>query len=148
MAFPPRRGYADGPYGQVHYQDTGEGRPLVLLHQAPMSARQYDSVYEKLAARGIRAIGVDMPGFGMSDATDFTPRIEDYATAIPAVLDHLGIDRADILGHHTGALVATEVALQFPDRIINLVMNGPVPLKDDERARFMKNLSWEKDFTA
>ncbi len=149
MVSPYRRGYADGPYGQVHFVDTGgEGRPLVLLHQAPQSSKQFDSVYPKLAERGIRAIGVDMPGFGMSDKTDFTPRVEDYARAIPAVLDHLGVAKADILGHHTGALVATEVSLQFPDRIENLIMNGPVPLEDEERARFMKGVDREKAHTA
>lgn len=150
MAYPSRRGYADGPYGQVHFIDTGgDGRPLVLLHQAPQSSKQFENVYDRLAARGIRAIGVDMPGFGMSDKTSFTPTVEDYAKAIPPVLDHLGLDTVSILGHHTGALVATEVSLQFPDRISNLIMNGPVPLKDDERARFMKGVEdREKPFKA
>jgi len=31
-----KRGYADGPYGQIHYHDSGSGRPLVLIHQAPI----------------------------------------------------------------------------------------------------------------
>ncbi len=98
-----------------------------------MSLRQFDSVYELLHARGVRAIGFDLPGFGDSDATDFVPRIEDYARAVPPVLDHLGIRRACILGHHTGALVATEVALQFGDRVSGVILNGPLPMSADER---------------
>jgi pimeloyl-ACP methyl ester carboxylesterase len=145
----PRRAYANGPYGQVHFHDVGVGRPLVLLHQAPVSARQYEAVFPLLAARGIRAIGIDMPGFGMSDPTPFVPRVEDYAAAVPAVLDHLGLDRADVLGHHTGALVATEVALQFPSRVDRLVINGPMPMPAEERRPW---LEWverdEKTFTA
>lgn len=135
-----RRGYAMGPYGQVHFHEAGaaEGVPLVLLHQAPVSARQYEPVYPLLAGRGIRAIGIDMPGFGNSDPTPFVPAIEDYAKAIPAVLDSLGIAQASILGHHTGALVATEVALQFPQRIDRLILNGPLPLQDDERAQWLE----------
>ncbi len=135
-----RRGYAQGPYGQVHFHEAGpaDGPPLVLLHQAPVSARQFEPVYPRLAARGIRAIGVDMPGFGFSDPTPFVPGVEDYATAIPAVLDSLGINRASILGHHTGALVATEVALQFPARIERLLLNGPLPLEDAERAQWLE----------
>ncbi len=135
-----RRGYADGPYGQVHFHEAGpaDGRPLVLLHQAPVSARQFEPVYPRLAARGIRAIGIDMPGFGCSDPPPFVPRVEDYARAIPPVLDLLGLDRASILGHHTGALVATEVALQFPARIERLVLNGPLPLTDAERAQWLE----------
>jgi pimeloyl-ACP methyl ester carboxylesterase len=135
-----RRGYARGPFGQVHFHEAGpaDGPPLVLLHQAPVSARQFEPVYPRLAARGIRAIGVDMPGFGFSDPTPFVPGVEDYATAIPAVLDALGIARASILGHHTGALVATEVALQFPARIDRLLLNGPLPLEQAERAQWLE----------
>ena len=102
------RGYADGPYGQIHFQDTAEGVPLLLFHQAPMSHRQFDSIYPLLHGLGIRAIGLDMPGFGMSDATDFVPTIHDYAQVAAPLLDHLGIERAFVLGHHTGAAVATE----------------------------------------
>jgi len=135
-----RRGYAQGPYGQVHFHESGpaDGAPLVLLHQAPVSARQFEPVYPRLAARGIRAIGVDMPGFGFSDPTPFVPGVEDYAKAIPAVLDALGLAKASILGHHTGALVATEVALQFPDRIDRLVLNGPLPIEEAERVQWLE----------
>ena len=128
-----KRGYADGPFGQVHFQDTEEGTPLILCHQAPMSLRQFDSVYGLLSVRGIRAIGVDMPGFGGSDPTEFIPRVEDYAKVIPSVLDHLGIESAYVLGHHTGAMVATEVALQFESRVLALILNGPLPLSAKER---------------
>ena len=135
-----RRAYAQGPYGQVHFHEAGpaDGVPLLLLHQAPVSARQFEPVYPRLAARGIRAIGVDMPGFGGSDPTPFVPGCEDYAKAIPAVLDVLGLRQASILGHHTGALVATEVALQFPGRIDRLILNGPLPLEEAERACWLE----------
>lgn len=128
-----RRGYADGPFGQIHYRDTGIGTPLVLCHQAPMSSRQFDSVYGLLVEKGIRAIGIDAPGFGLSDPTDFVPMVGDLAKVVPPVLDHLKVDKACVLGHHTGALVATEVALQFPDRVVKLILNGPLPQTDEER---------------
>ncbi|MSO99002.1 MAG: alpha/beta hydrolase [Rhodospirillaceae bacterium] len=151
---PTTRGYAKGPYGLVHYQDTGPAKnaapgslPLVLCHQAPMSSRQFDSVYGRLLARGIRAIGIDTPGFGMSDVTPFVPKVEDWAKAVPPVLDHLGLKQVDILGHHTGSMVATEVALQFPDRVRNLILNGPLPVTDDERKNFLDGVEKrEKNF--
>ena len=136
----PRRGYADGPYGQVHYRDTGSGIPLVLVHQAPQSSLQFSNVYERLHERGIRAIGVDLPGFGESDPTAFVPTIEDLAAVIPAVLDELEIEQAAILGHHTGAMVATEVALQFPDRVGKLVLNGPFPMSEDRRRGLLEGM--------
>lgn len=132
------RGYADGPYGQVHYQDGGgSGPPVLLIHQAPMSSRQFESVFGHFLERGLRPIAIDCPGFGQSDVTTFVPRIEDWATVVPPVLDHLGIQTVDVVGHHTGALVATEVEQQFPERVRRLVLAGPVPLEDEERAAFL-----------
>lgn len=121
----------------------------MLLHQAPMSSRQFDSAYGLLAERGVRAIGIDMPGFGQSDPTDFVPRVEDYAQIVPPVLDFLGLKTASVLGHHTGAMVATEVALLFADRIDAVILNGPVVLSDEE-VRMGKNHveTFEKPFKA
>ena len=144
-----KRAYADGPFGQIHYQQLGDGKPLVLLHQAPMMSGQFDNVYEPLARRGFRAIGIDMPGFGMSDPTDFVPTVTDYAKVVPAVLDVLGIDTAFLLGHHTGALVATEAARHYPERISALVINGPLLVDDAEWDGFLNGLhQWELGYGA
>lgn len=145
----PRRHYADGPFGQVHFQEMGDGAPLLLLHQAPMTSGQFDNVYAPLAARGYRAIGIDMPGFGLSDPAPETPTVADYAQVIPAVLDTLGIERAALLGHHTGALAATEGALAFPKRIAALIINGPLLVGPEDRTNFLENLHvWERNYAA
>jgi pimeloyl-ACP methyl ester carboxylesterase len=139
------RGYARGPHGLVHFHDSaglvergGSTPPLVLLHQSPASARQFEAAFKPLVARGVRFVAVDTPGFGFSDPTPFVPRLEDWASSIVAVLDHLGIAQADVLGHHTGALVATEVALQAPARVRRLVLNGPFPITASERREFLE----------
>lgn len=143
------RGYADGPYGQIHYLDIGRGIPLLLFHQGLMTHRQFDSVYEGLCARGIRAIGVDLPGFGLSDPTDFTPSIEDYARITPALLDHLGLAQSFILGHHTGSQVATEAAAHYSGRVTGLILNGPTPFSQDARDDGLKYVeTYEKGVTA
>lgn len=134
------RGYAEGPYGLIHYRQLGEGFPLIMLHQAPMSSRQFENVYGLLADKGLRVIGIDTPGFGMSDPTDFVPTIEDWAKAIPPVMDHLGIEIADVLGHHTGCLLATEFAIQYPGKVRNLVMAGPHPIDEDERKKSLEGV--------
>jgi pimeloyl-ACP methyl ester carboxylesterase len=113
---------------------------MVLLHQAPMSYRQFSAVYGLLSARGVRAIGIDTPGFGMSDPTPFVPQVSDWASSIIAVLDHLKIPRADMVGHHTGSLIATEVSLQFPKRVRKVVLNGPFPINESERKLFLDDL--------
>lgn len=128
------RGYAAWKHGLVHYYDTVTGEfPLVLLHQAPMSARQFESVYTPLAQRGIRAIGVDTPGFGVSDPTPFVPTIADWVPAVVAVLDHLNLRKAAVLGHHTGSLLATELGLREASRVACVIINGPFPIDEQER---------------
>lgn len=134
------RGYARGPFGQVHFQDTGSGVPLLLCHQSPSSLRQYDPVYPLLAAAGIRAIGVDTPGFGQSDVPDKVPTIEDYADSVTSVLDELGIGRAHILGQHTGSMVAMEATIRHPSRYGRLIMNSPTPFTAEQRAEWLGTL--------
>lgn len=144
-----RRGYADGPFGQIHYWDGGKGKPLVLLHQAIMTANEFDNVFEPLLERGIRPIALDLPGFGLSDPTPFVPGVPDYATIVPPVLDALGIGRAAVGGHHTGALVSNEVANQFPDRIAAAILGGPLLIPDAVRQALIDDIvAREKAFTA
>jgi pimeloyl-ACP methyl ester carboxylesterase len=140
MQSPRRYGYAPGPFGQVHYQvweSRGEAPPaLVLCHQSPSSSEQFTAIYPLLAARGITAIGVDTPGFGMSSVPDHPPTIEDYADSVTAVLDHLKFASAHILGQHTGSMVAMEATLRHPDRYRKLVLNTPTPFNEQERAEW------------
>jgi pimeloyl-ACP methyl ester carboxylesterase len=139
---PSRRyGYAPGPFGQVHYQTHGAGTPLVLCHQSPSSSEQFTAIYPLLAQRGIRAVGIDTPGFGMSSVPDHPPTIEEYADSITAVLDHLGIDQAHILGQHTGSMVAMEATLRHPQRYLRLILNTPTPLNAEERSQWSGTLT-------
>jgi len=133
-----RRAYADGPFGQIHYQFADKAladgaRPLVLLHQAIMASGQFDHVFGPLMAHGLAPIAIDMPGFGLSDAPPAQPAIADYALCVAPVLDALGVARAAVAGHHTGALASTEFALAAPERVEALIIHGPMVLPDAER---------------
>jgi pimeloyl-ACP methyl ester carboxylesterase len=107
---------------------------------------QFNKVWGLLADKGFQVIGIDLPGFGGSDGPADVPAIADYAHIVPAVLDALSVDKADMLGHHTGAIVATEVALQYPERIKRIILNGPLPLTEDERTFFKQHLAQEKEW--
>jgi len=141
------KGYSDGPFGQLHYQVCGTGHPLIMIHQSPDSMVQFDPVMQLLAAAGLQAIAVDIPGYGMSTVPDHPPTMAEYATMIPAILDHFGFDKASILGHHTGALIVTEAALLYPERVDRLILNGPLPLTDEQRAYFRGVMAAEKEWT-
>lgn len=130
----PRRGYVDGPTGQIHYQVLGEGIPLVLSHQSPSSSNMFGKAYPYLAEAGLQAIGIDTPGFGSSDVPDPRPSVSDYATAFAPVLDHMGLESAHFLGHHTGAANVAEFAHKSPERVKSLILNGPPIFTAEERA--------------
>jgi len=140
------KGYADGPFGQIHYQvadprsgatggreDGTDTSTLILCHQSPSSSEMFRAAYALLAQAGIRAIGVDTPGFGQSDPPVGKHSIGGYASAVVAVMDHLNIGQAAILGHHTGASIAAEVAATWPGRIERVILNGPPVMTQDER---------------
>lgn len=103
----------------------GSGPPVVLLHQTPRSVDEFAEVMP-LVARSRRVIAVDTPGYGCSDRPQQQPTIAEYATSLLEVMDGLGLDRAHLVGHHTGAVIAVEVAAAAPDRAGTLVLSGPV----------------------
>lgn len=140
---PIRRGYFDGPTGQIHYRrcaGTGlqgaTGEPLVLLHQSPLSSTQFEAVMPALAAAGFDVLATDMPGFGMSDVAAEGATLEDFASIIPAGLAAMGWRDAFIVGHHTGAVLGSVFAAAQPNAVRKLVLNGFPLLGKAERDHF------------
>ncbi|GAB3767327.1 alpha/beta fold hydrolase [Ramlibacter monticola] len=133
----PRRAYVDLPHGQVHYAECGErGAPAVLLlHQTPRSWAEYREVLPLLGAR-YRAIAMDTPGFGASDPPAAVPSIEAWAAIAAQLLEALGIARVHVVGHHTGGVIAIELAARYGQRVRSLVLSS-TPYTDEpfRRAR-------------
>jgi len=127
------KGYAPTPLGQVHYRDIGPRdtkTPILLLHQTPMSMVQFAEIQNLIAARGVRAITVDTPGYGMSDTPKDPVPFPAVADNLIAVLDYLKIDKVMVAGHHTGAGVAVAFAGRHPERVAAIVVHS-VPLLDN-----------------
>ncbi len=129
------RFYADTRYGQMHVHTArpagpAAAPPLVLFHQTPLSARMYSTVLP-LLADGRVVYAVDTPGYGESDPPPAPVAIEDYAAAVGDFLETLP-PAVDLLGYHTGALLATELALTRPEQVRRVVLIA-VPLFDAER---------------
>ena len=103
---------------------TSGGVPaVVLLHQTPRSVDEYRDVVGLLAAAGRRAVAVDTPGFGASDPPE-QPSVAGWAAAVLGVLDALGLDVVDVVGHHTGGVLGLQVAATAPDRVRALVLSS------------------------
>lgn len=138
MSGPARvsRGFVDTPDGQIHYRVAGQGRAVLLLHQTPRSSDEYRDVLPILG-RELRAVAMDTIGFGDSYRRSAPATIEDYARGAIALLDGLGIGHAAMVGHHTGAVVAMELAAAFPARAERLVLSASpwVDAADRERRK-------------
>ena len=122
-----QKGYVDSPMGQVHYRTCGEGTPLLMLHMTPQSSLQFQNTFPLLINAGFQVIAPDTPGYGMSDKPESPPSIEEYSSIFTYVLDSLNIQSTGVIGHHTGAAMACELAKSHPDRINKIVLHG-VPL--------------------
>jgi len=129
-----RKGYCDGPFGQLHFIDEGDGVPIVLIHQMVQSSLQFRPAQFLLAKQGLRALAIDLPGYGMSVAPDHGPTMDEYASIVPSVLNHLGLKQAVICGHHTGAAVACAVAHRYPEVVSKLIIHGVPYYTGDQRA--------------
>lgn len=131
-----RRSYADLSGGQMHYRTAGDGPPLLLLHPNGFSSELFLEVIPLLAER-YTVIAPDRFAHGQSDplppdfpeyregleAESRAGRIEPYLMRTKLeLLDTLGIDRAFVVGQHTGSHVALELALAHPERVRRLVL--------------------------
>lgn len=139
-----RRAYFETRYGQlhVHYAISAgggfdEATTLLCFHQSPLSARVFDT-FLKVMGRDRSLYAPDTPGYGESDGPATQPSIAGYATAMGDFLDHMRFRKVDLLGYHTGALIAAELALLRPDAVRRLVLVGVPLVNDSERAAFRK----------
>lgn len=133
-----RRGYVDGPDGQLHYRSFGEGPSVLLIHQAPWSSLQFRHVLPRIAAAGFQAIAIDLPAHGMSDPPK-QPGIECYAENVAALLTALGAEPAIVLGHRGGGLVAGRFAAEHPSLTRALILdNAPLYTEEERAARIGK----------
>ena len=127
----PRRAFAALSVGQVHYAECGDADapPVLLLHQSPRSWMEYRQVLPLLGAR-YRAIAMDTAGFGDSADGGQPASIAQWAGVACELLDALDIARIHVVGHHTGGVVAVELAATFPDRVRSLVLSS-TPYTDE-----------------
>lgn len=111
--------------GDISYLRAGAGAPLVLIHGVGMHAGIWQPQMAALAAH-FDVIALDMPGHGGSLLPPAAPTLDDYADAVIALLDGLGLPAAALVGHSMGALVATHTALAHPGRVTGLVAMNAV----------------------
>lgn len=138
------REYHDTPWGQVHMRraaPTGTNvgdTTLVLLHESPLSSRVWERLLP-LSGAHREVIATDTPGYGLSDPPgEPGHEIPEYAAVILEALTNAGVGNMVVVGVHTGASIAIEIARQS-DRVKGVVLSGVALMTPEERADYLAN---------
>jgi pimeloyl-ACP methyl ester carboxylesterase len=104
-------GYVEVDGGRLFYEEAGTGRPVVFVHPGLWDRRTWDEQFDVFAER-FRAIRYDVRGYGKSSKPEAEySNVED----LHALLDHLGVDRAALIGCSMGGGIAVDFTLEHPD---------------------------------
>ncbi len=116
-------GFAPVEGGQLYYEVAGQGDALVLIHAGIADSAMWDAHLAALA-RSRQVIRFDLRGFGQSPACagPYSPRAD-----LRALLDHLGVRRATLVGVSLGGALALDFALEYPALVDRLVLVGARP---------------------
>ena len=120
-------------YMNVAPQGQPNGHTVVLLHGNNFAGFYFGVVIDALRKEGFRVIVPDQIGYGRSSKPIIPYYLADMARNTRAILESLNIDRAMIVGHSMGGMLAARFATQYPDCTERLVLFNPIGLTD---ARF------------
>jgi pimeloyl-ACP methyl ester carboxylesterase len=115
-----------GQYAKVnginlYYETHGSGRPLILLHGGLGSGEMFGPILPTLSERH-QVIAVDLQGHGRTADIDRPIDVRLMADDIAALIDHLGLDRPDLVGYSLGGGVALQTAVKYPAKARKLVV--------------------------
>jgi len=118
---PTKSGYADVNGIKLHHEIHGEGEPLVLIHGGLTTIGEMQGWVGPLA-KTWQVIAVEMQGHGRTADTDRPMSFTTVGDDIAALLDHLKIPKADLVGHSFGGASAIRAAIQHPEKVRRLVV--------------------------
>lgn len=133
--------FADVNGIEIHYTTAGRGQPLLLLHGWPFTWYTWSRVIPSLAER-YTVIAPDARGIGLSARPASGYDLHTKADDARALLDHLGVARAQVVGHDLGAEVAYMLAMRHPERVQKLVLMEAIIAGLPGAEAFMKHVPW------
>jgi len=112
--------YAEVNGINLYYETHGSGRPLVLLHGGLGSSEMFAPIIPQLSARH-QVVAVDLQGHGRTADIDRPIDTRLMAGDIAALIDHLKLDKPDLVGYSLGGGVAFHTAVKYPQKVRRLV---------------------------
>ena len=131
-------------YMDVAPTQMANGRTVMLFHGKNFGGYYWTEVIKSLTGRGFRVIVPDQIGFGKSSKPFIHYSFHQMATWNKALLDALGVQKASVLGHSMGGMLATRFALMYPDQTEKLLLENPIGLEDYRR--FVPYISTEQAY--
>jgi len=125
----PKTGYAPANGLNLYYEIHGDGQPLILLHGGLQAAEMLGAILPSLSSTR-QVIAVDLQAHGRTADIDRPLRYETMAGDIAALMKHLGIAQADLMGYSLGGGVALRTAIQYPEAVRKLVLVSTVFRRD------------------
>jgi pimeloyl-ACP methyl ester carboxylesterase len=143
-SFVSRTAVVDGV--TLHYLTGGHGAPLILLHGYAETSRMWRPIIPALAKR-FMVIAPDLPGIGDSEIPASGLDMKAAAIRIHALARSLGVQKAEVVGHDIGLMVAYAYAAQFPTEVEKLVvMDAFLPGVGEWEAVYNNPANWHFRF--
>jgi len=118
----PTTGYATVNEVKMYYEVHGSGEPVVLLHGAFMTITNNWTGWIGELSKTRKVIAVEMQGHGRTADIERDISSENLADDVAALLDHLKIPKADLIGYSMGGGVAMQCAIRHPDKVRKVVV--------------------------
>jgi pimeloyl-ACP methyl ester carboxylesterase len=110
---------------RLYYEEAGTGTPVVFVHEFAADYRTWEPQMQRFS-RSHRCVTYSQRGYPPSDIPDAPDKYDQmkFRDDVIAVMDHLKIDKAHVVGHSMGASTALHVGIKYPDRCISVTAAG------------------------
>lgn len=111
--------------------ENPKGQTVMLLHGKNFNGAYWETTIDALSSEGFNVLVPDQIGFGKSTKPDyFQYTFQQLALNTKKLIDSLGINKLNVLGHSVGGMLATRFTLMFPEMTENLILVNPIGLED------------------
>ena len=124
---------------KLHYEETGSGRPLLLMHGWGCDHTTVRSI-AKVASRTHRVLNLDMPGFGQSPEPEEVWTVDNYTDLVESLIGKLDLRKPVLAGHSFGGRVAIQLASRRPDDIDSLILVDAAGIKPRRTFRYYRKV--------